>query len=490
MATYKKVLSGSSAYGATLVLVLTQGTQNVANNSTIVHYNLYLSRDGGNTRAWANGSYARNVKLDGSTVASGSGNYNLNNSSTYALLSGQKTIYHNSNGSKSVPFSASFTGASIHGSATISGTFALDTIPRASSITSFSMAGAITNSSSTQVQLEISRKSTSFTHDITLLDGSTAIASWTGQNIPTSLTVTASQVNTLLGRMSTVTSKTLTLRVQTKSGSNNIGSAVTKTATVSIASSVKPSISGISISEYVSGLNAQFGAYVQGKSRLAISMSSSAGYGSSVRSRSISANGTSYNSNSATTAVLRSSGTMRITFSVTDTRGRTETTTRDVTVVAYSNPYINSLTAERSTSAGVIDDKGTHALVKYNAGVSSVGSKNTKSYVLRYRRNGTTTWTSITLANTNYSYNTSRVIGPLDSDYEYDIQLVVSDYFSSQQANTTAQSTWTLMNFAASKRGVGVGQAYNENLGGGLQLRSGGYINGQPIVFFAEYEEW
>jgi len=100
------------------------------------------------------------------------------------------------------------------------------------------------------LSLKITRASSSFTHDIQLRDGTTVLQSWNGQGVPTSLTISSSVVNTILSRMSTVTSKTLTLWVQTKSGSTNIGSAVTRTATVSVHSSVTPTASGLSVSVY------------------------------------------------------------------------------------------------------------------------------------------------------------------------------------------------------------------------------------------------
>lgn len=398
-------------------------------------------------------------------------------------------ITHNSDGSKSQSFSASFNiqitySGTWVSSLSVSGTASITAIPRASTLNNFSIYYHLQGGEGNKITLSISRASSSFTHDISLMDGSTVLQTWTDQEAPTELTVYSSAVDTLLNRMADVTTKTLTLRVQTKSGTTNIGSAVTRTAIATIHENQEPVLSNISILEYVSGLNAQFGEYVQNKSRLSLSMTASVSRGTTVRSYRIVANGTSYVTRTATTNVLKSAGTNTITFEVTDARGRKKTATRNINVIAYANPQIASLAAERATSEGILDDQGTHALVKYNMSISSVGSKNTKSFILRYRQNGTDTWASITLANANYSYNTSRVIGPLNIDKAFDVQLVVKDYFSEANYTTVIPSTFTLINFASSKRGLAFGQTYNDELGGLIQ---GG---GGLVPYFTEWEEW
>ena len=85
--------------------------------------------------------------------------------------------------------------------------------------------------------------------------------------------------------MSTVTSKTLTLWVQTKSGGTNIGSAVTRTATVSVHSSVTPTASGLKVSIYGSGRDKQINKFVQNISRVTSSFTGTARVRASVSSR-------------------------------------------------------------------------------------------------------------------------------------------------------------------------------------------------------------
>lgn len=401
-------------------------------------------------------------------------------------------VTHNSDGSKTQSLSASFnisitwSGSSLS-SLSVSGSANLNTIPRKSDLTSGSIT-ALQASSNASLSIGRDVKYTGFYHLVSILDGSTWV--WdTGYfkgSPATSYTVPSVTVNKMLERMGSVVSKTFRVRLRTYTGSNGsgyIGESI-RNLTVNVHSSVTPTITSKTISEYVSGLNAQFGAYVQNKSRLSLAMNANAGYGASVRSYRIVANGTTYTARIATTGELKNSGSQTITFEVTDSRGRKATATNTINVIAYSPPRINNLTAERANSSGTIDDEGTHALIKYNVAISPVGNKNTKSFILRYRQNGTDSWQSITLANTNYSYNTSRVIGPLNVDYAFDVQLVVKDYFDEILLTEIVQSTFTLINFASNKRGLAFGATYNEATGGIVQ------IDGHLVPYFTEVEEW
>lgn len=474
-------------YGPWLTLHWTEVEQQISNNRTKVRLTLRFHWD----RNIAYRFNSRPGTLHGSGYTY-SGNAS-GGSGSLVLRQQDVWVNHNSNGAKSQSFSGNIRSLGLNWSGinvstmSVSGTATLTNIPRKSDLTGASIYSLQASSSNT---LSISRsvKYTGFYHLVSILDGSTWI--WdTGYfkgSPATSYTIPAATVNKMLNRMGSVTKKTFRVRLRTysRSGGNGYIGESFRNLTVSVHSSVTPSITSRTVSEYVNGLNAQFGAYVQNKSRLSLAMNASAGYGASVRSYRIVANGTTYTTRTATTGELKNSGSQTITFEVTDSRGRKATVTNTINVMAYSPPRINSLTAERANSSGTINDEGTHALIKYNVAISPVGNKNTKSFILRYRHNGTDSWQSITLDNANYSYNTSRVIGPLNVDYAFDVQLVVKDYFDEIFLTEIVQSTFTLINFAANKRGLAFGATYNEATGGIVQ------IDGHLVPYFTEVEEW
>lgn len=419
--------------------------------------------------------------------------------SGYRLLRTQEVwVPHNADGTKSQSFSATvYTlglnwGGNNIGTMTVSGTAKLTTIPRKHTVSGASMSANLKPNTANTLNVTGTAHYTGFYYWTGIYDGATKIWDYGGYYTGTPFgkyPIPASAVNAMLNRMGSVTSKSFRARVWTYSG-NGTGKIGEDCAnfTVYADGSIVPSISSRSVSEYVSGLNAQFGAYVQNKSRLSLAMTASAGYGASIRSYRIVANGTTYTTRTATTEELKNSGSQTITFEVTDSRGRKTSAPITINVVAYSPPQIANLMVDRSNDQGEVDEDGTHALVKYNVAVSPVGNKNKKSFILRYRKNGTDPWQSITLPNTDYNYNTSRVIGPLDVDYAFDVQIVVKDYFDEIVLTDIVQSTFTLINFSSNKRGLSFGKTYNEALGGILQLTGDVFVNSDLMDFVIDYQ--
>lgn len=372
-------------------------------------------------------------------------------------------VNHNSDGRKSIAIAASSssTGTSL-GSYNFSGTAVLDTIPRASSINSFSNFSVI-NGQSNSFNLSISRESSSFTHDISLRVNNETIQSWNGQGLPSSLTLNSTASNRILNIMRNETSMTAQLRVQTKSGSTNVGSVVTRNATVSVHSSVAPAITGISVSEYVSDIGTGLGEYVQYHSRLSISVSTATGYGARDDSVRITVNGQTFNSKTATTATLKSSGTNTIAVRYTNSRGQVVNDSRTVVVRQYSPPQPRVIDAYRSDEDGTKNDDGEFATVEFDNSISSINNKNTGVYQLRYKQANESTFEEEAIPQVGtYTF-------PADVDYGYDIQVVASDFFDTRTAYSNVTSTFSLINFSADQRGMSFGRAYDENLGGTVQ---------------------
>ena len=183
-------------------------------------------------------------------------------------------VGHNSDGSKTQALSASFNIAiSFSGSQlsqlTVSGNASITAIPRASTLSAFSFASHMKPSTAVTINYTVDRKSDGFRHQIKLLDGSHEVQVWDNisSNGASAVTLSTASVNSLLNRLSNTTSRSLTLRVATRSGVGGgwIGSAVTRNATISVDATIKPSISALSLSQTGNSVSAH---YLQGKSKI------------------------------------------------------------------------------------------------------------------------------------------------------------------------------------------------------------------------------
>lgn len=446
-------------------------TQNVANNTSSVTVRLIFHKY---SSAWP--SYNLNghnvtMTINGNS-ATASRVFDIRNTSAYTVYSRTVTVPHNSDGTKTFSYSASGNTGVRLGSYNFSGSGTLDRIPRASSITSFSDF-TVLNGQSNSFSLRLSRASSSFTHNVTLRVNGENIQSWNGQGLPTSLTLNASSSNRILNIMRNTTSMTAQLRVQTRSGSTNIGSVVTRNATVRIHSSLEPSIGSISVTEYVDNIRDNLGVFVQGKSRAVINFSTTASYGARDEKISVSFDGRTYGSKSFTSNTISRSGTVPVTVTYTNTRGQRVSRTQNITVYSYSNPRPQLNRVYRSDSDGTANEDGDHTTVEYTNTISSLNGTNSGDYTLRYKQSSEEYFSEVALTSQQGSYTF-----PADIDYAYDIQLVARDFFTDITVYGEVLSTFSLINFSADGKGIAFGGTYDEALGGRLQVWGDVYING------------
>lgn len=443
-------------------------TQNVANNTSSVTVRLIFLK---------NNSYWYPYNLNGHNVtmtingnsATASRIFDLRNTSSYTVYSRTVTVAHNSDGTKTFNYSASGNTGLNLGSYNFSGSGTLNQIPRASSITRFNNF-AVKSGQSNSIAITLTRASSSFTHNISLRVNGEDVQSWSEQGLPTSLSISATASNRILNIMSNTTSMTAQLRVQTCSGSINVGSVVTRNATVTVHSGDVPSIGTISVSEAVASIRTGLGVYVQGKSQAAISFSTSAGYGAGDASVSVSFDGRTYSSKSFTSNVITGTGTRQIAVTYRNTRGQTATRTLDLTVYAYSNPVPRITNAYRANSDGVCNDDGAHIRVDYTGSISSLNGKNSAVYRILYKRSDASTFTEVMRTSSgNYVF-------PANIDYGYDIQYQITDFFGTIRYYAEVGSTFSLINFSADGKGMAFGAAYDDSLGGTAQFNGPVYI--------------
>lgn len=110
-----------------LVLTVDTSSQSMSKNTSILSYNLRVDKLSG-YGYWAN-SQDYSVKINGQTVRSGTWSYDFNNYSSKSITSGTITVKHNSNGSITVPVSASVSMYSI-GTGSVSSNYTPNKINR------------------------------------------------------------------------------------------------------------------------------------------------------------------------------------------------------------------------------------------------------------------------------------------------------------------------------------------------------------------------
>lgn len=234
--------SNNSLY---LNVYIDQGNQDISANSSTVNWRLTVSRTGGYYTFNKQGDSTLSLNLDGRNVHSSRPTWETSGGE-YTLARGASTISHNSDGSKSFPFSCTFNpNNGIHGTITVSSTFTLSTIAQSSSISDNALSG--NRQLGSLHTLTIDRKSNSFTHQVWYrVFGSDWID--LGKNHATSVSFVP---NLDLARYNTkASSGTMDICIRTYNGTAQIGNDVYSNGWYfEIPETVKPTFSGISLTD-------------------------------------------------------------------------------------------------------------------------------------------------------------------------------------------------------------------------------------------------
>lgn len=432
--------------GASLSISITQNSQNVANNTSNVTVAVRIS--------WTYGSFNRNqksgwLKIDGTQYNFTSGfNANEATSGSQTIFTKTVDVAHGSTGAKTLACSASYTTGVSAGTITASANKTLTTIPRATtptvSASSVDMGGKVT--------ISTPRAASSFTHDLAYsFAGGSYVAITTG--VGTSYSWTTPD---LASKIPNATSGTLTIRCVTKSGSTTIGTK-TVTMTLKVPSSVVPTISAVTLAETVSGLAAQFGAFVKGKSKIKATITAAGAKGSTIKSYSATFNGRTYTASSFTTPAVTAAGSLSMAVKVTDSRGRTASKTVTATVLDYSAPIISALSVRRVGDYGEADPNGTMAVINMAYNVPAMGGKNTARAVLEYKRTTATTWEQLLTSTTLTAPPPQVPDDEFSTDYQYDFRLTVTDWFGASTSRTAVlPSGAVILDIRADGLGLGL----------------------------------
>lgn len=458
-------------------ILVTTNSQNVSNNTSNVTFTFQARRTDYSVYVYnAYGQAYWQIAAGGNS--SGNNYFNINwrygQNVWFTISSWSTTITHNSDGTYSSYAEAYvYTGVSPESlSARVN--YTLTTIPRESTISSITG-----DTIGSNITVNISRQSSSFVHQVWWRINGTG--SWTslGTNFGTSCTFTLPM--SVCNQVTQSTTCTLNIAIRAISNGSYVGGEVWSSKTVNVPSSVVPSFSSIGVSEAVSSV-ASLGIYVQSKSKLNLSINGASGsYGSWITAYSISVDGQNIYAASGTTNVINGSGNLTITARITDSRGRQASKTTTINVKAYSAPRLTSYSATRQSTPTNVSVVASGSITSLLNGSTQ---KNSLTYVIKYKQSSASSYTSVTVKSGGLSFsNLSRTLTNIDSTKSYDIQLVLSDYFSSVTYQLKLSTTKVIMDLKST--GVGINK-YNErgvlDVGGDAYISSNLNVEGSSTV--------
>lgn len=315
------------------------------------------------------------------------------------------------------------------------------------------LGGAVVNSVNTvtadnatvSITINVTVYEPSYINSLAIKSGNTTILTvtglaWTKGTANRSVTLSSAQRTTLLNWMASMKSFMGTFAVSSFSGSTQIGSTSSKTATVqTTAANSGPALDGFTYADSYTttkNLTGNDQLFVQDYSTLKVTPgTATAKNGASISNYTASCNGLSA-SNSTGAAItvgkIAKSGSVTVTLSVTDSRGYTAETSQTVTVIPYTKPKISSITLRRT------NDIEAEMQLKFSGSISAVtvdGSQKNSVVYVRYRYKKTSessygSYTSIysgtTKSGTSFSYSNLELCS-LDANSSYDFHLQIQD---------------------------------------------------------------
>lgn len=438
-------------------------TQSITNNESTVSWSLKLI-SGSDGRIDSSAQKKWTVTINGTTF-SGTTTIGISNDSEITLASSgndkKVVIAHNADGTKSFSFSFSqqfsitFSGQSI-GTKSGSGSATLDTIPRKSTMTASNTNRTLGVAQVLYVN-KVNKQLDSFTHAISYKCGSVSGNCYPGTSKNEEIQFTPPVY--LAAQNTTGTSVTIVYTITTYNDEGTSLGTNTFTATYAIPESVKPSVS-ITVSDSTSNKDT-YGSYVQGQSKLFVKLNETTMHGATIKSRKTTFDGKTFTSDSFNAGVISKSGTLTVTTTITDSRGRTATASEKITVTAYSPPKITAFSAYRSDSSGNPNDSGTSITVKFSSSMTSLNTKNTANYTVEYKKRsesgykvyGVTFYENrLNVTDGTYTFPTT------DTASSYDIIFTARDAFKSVSKTATVSSSKKLWSILSG----GLGFAFNK----------------------------
>ena len=161
------------------------------------------------------------------------------------------------------------------------------------------------------------------------------------------------------------------------------------------------------------------------------------------------------------TQPIKTSGTVVLKSTVTDSRGQKATLSKNIVVTEWYSPTVKNVSAQRwNVSTNKADDNGTAVKITYSFSIAPVANKNDKTVMIQYKDGET--WTTLATYTDSYSSDNKVYIssaGKFSTDNAYSFRVLVKDYFTTDgvAAYAAIVPSFKLLDFSADGRGIGVG---------------------------------
>lgn len=468
---------------ATLIIELTETATNQTNNTSTVKCVIKVSSSGG---SYNNTGPSGSVTFGGNASGTYSFTHNFSANTITTLYTRTFSVTHNADGTGQVTASASFNTEVSPGTITASKTLTLKKIPRASS---FSVDGPMTFAST--LTFNINRSSSSFTHLVQVSMGGSkvfeqgSVATSCQWSIPDSLSPGDADYREALAT------------VTTYSGGTIIGS-TTQSFSIYVSDQNRPAINSVTIFDN-NGYYDDYGVYLANLSDLSVSISATA-YSNASIDRYFARLGDNENTESNLNVVDIGSpnltGTVPITAGCYDTRGRANNGQRNITIERAVAPrlYVYAFRAT-SSSSNVENDEGNYIRIHVTGSTTRPGTKgsNTATVVVKYRRQGVSSWTTLNSANRGSSWD-YYVYFSGSASYTYEIEVTATDTIGQDSVQTfTIGTAEPILDFKAGGEGLGmftVSDVDGIKMGKSIYLPNGSLsIYAQPGGSSATYQQ-
>ena len=445
-------------------------TQNISSNTSTIHWK--VKPMGGSGRRWCQ-FYNITIVLGGVTIANkrnlwgrADGQWSTTQytsdgyGGTPTSFSGSFTLTHDANGKRTLTGSAKCAIAGSVINSSLSGySVALPTIARASS---FSVSG---NTMGSPITIKISSASSSFTHTLTWKFGD---KTGTIDKPKTSKSsIEWKPPISLASQIPDATSGSGTISCTTYNGTTKIGQK-SMSLTLKVPSNIVPSISSF-VASIASTKPANCGLYVKNHSTVQWDVSVSEAYDSPIKKCVISGQNLSYTSTESSTSYSATSSTLTIAgkktykVTVTDSRGRTASTTSDITIEDYNPPAITSISSFRSDEKGNLNGSGEHITHQLTSSFYTLNRKNKIKIEVFSKESSEPTYSnSVTIKDDSNKTVSYTYTYPTDVSFSvnstYDFKIVISDSVGKSATVYTHVGTKNVpLNISSNNNSVAIG---------------------------------
>lgn len=441
-------------------------SQSVANNTTTINWK--VTGAGGDSHVWYN---CKNVSvwINGQRVYNNGGSIQLWAGTVVA--SGQFTIGHNNDGSKSFSASAEAGIYQVAVNCRGNGSWSLPTIARASQPSCITYPNTTNNIGAigSTITIHMNRKSGAFTHTVRYAFGSLSgtIATGVTDNCQWKIP------DSFYSQIPNAKSGTGTIYADTYNGGTKIGTkSVGFTTTVTNANPTAD-VGYSDTNSTVTGITGNNQLIVRNQSNLQIKISNAKAYKSaSIKTASCTILGKNYSvdisggSGTINVGKINTTSSFDLTVNIADSRNFVTAKKIHVKVEDYAAPYAN-ITLQRYLNYYSETD------LTVSASYSSLNNKNTIAITYKYKKTDETKY-----SDEKSLANNGTVRLTLDNNHQWNVQVTLKDKISTVTYNLTVGRGMPIIFFDRRKQSVGVNcfPAYEDSLevGGNKVLQMDG----------------